>query len=833
MTFRAKPVVKRAHRPSWESQDRRNFYLNLGFGLVVVAAVAHPPVAAGLTWYNDHLASVGSVNGQSITKDEFATASPSRAGGCDEAERRIRTADARRAPDRRRRPQAQHADRRPSSAAARRDRARADHRHEAPGEPGGRGGRHRHRRRHRRPAGRPRRRTPESRHAWVIEVAPADRRRRRPSRPPPRRPPPRPRPTRPSRTCRAARPGTTSPRPSRPTARPRRRPATSAGSQTDDSQARRGVRHGAVRRAEPTRRPRSSRAPTASSGSAGSPRSRQRRVDADYQAKLENDGIDLAKYRAVVGRRRHPPEARGQDRRRRHRSPGRSASVSEIYIARATDASSPADAIKARHILYAPKDDPSAAPAATIPGGRSGVGSRARPRPRRPTSKLLADPSHVRRDRPGRERRGLGTGRDRDRRQAAVLRSTTASSTRRSRRPSSPGLKPGDILAPIKSAFGWHVIQIMYRPTDDDLAQGASRPRPTAGPTSPPSPATTPRRRRPAAAATSAGSPRASSTTRLIDAHLRDAGRQDRRRRRPSPDDGVYLFKVLERGDPDAGGPPARGRSRPRPSRTGTRPRRSAATHHPRRRPSRGAAELGGSDRCSTRSSPRRGCAGGSIPAAGLQVVAAERLIGTPDRGVAAGPARAARACLRAARPGPDADRPASAAARPRTDPAATRPARRPRPALSRPSTRSGGSGPRRRDDGRRADAGRSRGAAVPRARSHPSWPPPARGRCPGSAPGCAQPDGCPWDREQTHESLRKPPARGGLRGLRRARGRRDAGAGRGARRPAAPGRPARAARGRGGRLRPGRRPGRARRRRSSAATRTSSATPRRGPRRT
>ncbi len=49
MTFRAKPVVKRAHRPSWESQDRRNFYLNLGFGLVVVLAVVILLVAAGLT----------------------------------------------------------------------------------------------------------------------------------------------------------------------------------------------------------------------------------------------------------------------------------------------------------------------------------------------------------------------------------------------------------------------------------------------------------------------------------------------------------------------------------------------------------------------------------------------------------------------------------------------------------------------------------------------------------------------------------------------------------------------------------------------------------------
>ena len=71
MTFRAKPVVKRARRPSWETQDRRNLYLNLGFGLIVVVAVVILAVAAGLTYYNDHLAPVGSVDGQSISKDEF------------------------------------------------------------------------------------------------------------------------------------------------------------------------------------------------------------------------------------------------------------------------------------------------------------------------------------------------------------------------------------------------------------------------------------------------------------------------------------------------------------------------------------------------------------------------------------------------------------------------------------------------------------------------------------------------------------------------------------------------------------------------------------------
>ena len=30
-----------------------------------------------------------------------------------------------------------------------------------------------------------------------------------------------------------------------------------------------------------------------------------------------------------------------------------------------------------------------------------------------------------------------------------------------------PSLKPGEVLTPVKSVFGWHVIQVMYRPTDE------------------------------------------------------------------------------------------------------------------------------------------------------------------------------------------------------------------------------------------------------------------------------------------------------------------------------------------------------------------------------
>ena len=92
MTFRAKPVVKRAHRPAWETQDRRNFYLNIGFGLIVLVAVLILAIAAGLSWYNEHLASVGSVDGVAITKDDFNARGRVERWRLDEAASRIRTA---------------------------------------------------------------------------------------------------------------------------------------------------------------------------------------------------------------------------------------------------------------------------------------------------------------------------------------------------------------------------------------------------------------------------------------------------------------------------------------------------------------------------------------------------------------------------------------------------------------------------------------------------------------------------------------------------------------------------------------------------------------------
>jgi parvulin-like peptidyl-prolyl isomerase len=90
MTFRARPVVRRFQRPSWDTRDRRNFYLNLGFGLAVIAAIVILGIAVALSYYNDHLASVGSVAGQSITKDELRDRLAIETWRLDVAQRRIR-----------------------------------------------------------------------------------------------------------------------------------------------------------------------------------------------------------------------------------------------------------------------------------------------------------------------------------------------------------------------------------------------------------------------------------------------------------------------------------------------------------------------------------------------------------------------------------------------------------------------------------------------------------------------------------------------------------------------------------------------------------------------
>lgn len=90
MTFRAKPVVKR-HTKSWESRDRRNFFTNLAFGLVVAAAIFILIADIGVSYYQENLAAVASVNGQPITRAELRERAEIELWRLDEAGRRVRT----------------------------------------------------------------------------------------------------------------------------------------------------------------------------------------------------------------------------------------------------------------------------------------------------------------------------------------------------------------------------------------------------------------------------------------------------------------------------------------------------------------------------------------------------------------------------------------------------------------------------------------------------------------------------------------------------------------------------------------------------------------------
>ena len=91
MTFRARPVTQRNPKPSWESRDRRTFLLNLGFGLAVLAALLILAIAVGWSYYNDHLVSVGKVDGQSISKDELRDRYQIEQWRLSEAKNRIQT----------------------------------------------------------------------------------------------------------------------------------------------------------------------------------------------------------------------------------------------------------------------------------------------------------------------------------------------------------------------------------------------------------------------------------------------------------------------------------------------------------------------------------------------------------------------------------------------------------------------------------------------------------------------------------------------------------------------------------------------------------------------
>ena len=459
MTFRAKPVVKRDHRPSWESQDRRNFYLNLGFGLVVVAAVLILLIAAGLSWYNSHLSSVGSVDGQGISKDEFADRLSIETWRLDEAERRIRSLNvAGRLTDSQAQAQQSVIDQQRNQLPAITLERLIDTKlqsqlasqqgitstpadvdaqlvTEAT--------------------------TKEQRHAWVIEVQPA------------------------------TDPGAIEPTDAQKQAAKATADAALRDLQggkawdqvaktvsTDASSAPQAGDLGWIARAdsqadEPYLDAIFAAAvdvPTAViEGTDGIYRIGRvseiapEAVDAAYTEKLQNDGVDLTKYRTVVAGDVIHQKLVDQvvaDATK----PGPQREVSELWIQK-PDTDPVADSVKVRHILYSPKDDPSGASNDTIPADDPSWAA-AKTEAQAAYDKIKADPalfdSIARAESDETQARGVtGTGG-----KLPYFDSTSQVDPDFLAAILKPGLGPGSLLEPVKSAFGWHVIQVMYKPTD-------------------------------------------------------------------------------------------------------------------------------------------------------------------------------------------------------------------------------------------------------------------------------------------------------------------------------------------------------------------------------
>src|SRR5690349_13403297 len=68
MTSRPRPPQKDRGQ---SLRENRSMLLNLGFGLTIVAALLLLVVAAGASWYGDHLASAATVDGTTISRDAW------------------------------------------------------------------------------------------------------------------------------------------------------------------------------------------------------------------------------------------------------------------------------------------------------------------------------------------------------------------------------------------------------------------------------------------------------------------------------------------------------------------------------------------------------------------------------------------------------------------------------------------------------------------------------------------------------------------------------------------------------------------------------------------
>ena len=187
-------------------------------------------------------------------------------------------------------------------------------------------------------------------------------------------------------------------------------------------------------------------------------------VNDAYIDSIVNDSVDLAKYREVV--RGDVVRQKLEDKVVAEATKaGPQREVSQIYLTKET-ADLPDEAVKVRHILYSPKDDPAKAQSGEIPADDPSW-TTAQNDAAAAYAKLQADPTQfdaiARAESDEESARGAsGSG--------GVLGAYVSADSSYVESFSGPILaaKPtdGQLLAPIKTEFGWHLVQVISHAPD-------------------------------------------------------------------------------------------------------------------------------------------------------------------------------------------------------------------------------------------------------------------------------------------------------------------------------------------------------------------------------
>ncbi len=186
-------------------------------------------------------------------------------------------------------------------------------------------------------------------------------------------------------------------------------------------------------------------------------------VDAAWDQKLADAKISEAAYRSAIQSEAIRQALEDKIVADASKS-GPQRRVQEIYIA--APQSAPLDkAIKVRHILFSPKHDPSGA--AALPSDDP-TWTEAQLSAQKAYDAIKADPKKFDEIARTQSDETQDLGDDGSGGKLPYFDPTSQIDPAFADAIFKDGLKPGDLIPPIRSSFGWHVIQIMYAPPDAD-----------------------------------------------------------------------------------------------------------------------------------------------------------------------------------------------------------------------------------------------------------------------------------------------------------------------------------------------------------------------------